>query len=90
MSSNRPYFPVAKFQKEKHFLELTGTLGLSEIYIHENNDKGRVRTVELEDKVLDDKVLNSLGTASRGSQLQNTLLWPYAGSSVSNSYTLTS
>jgi hypothetical protein len=45
--------------------------------------------VELEDKVLDDKVLNSLGTASGGSQLQNTLFWLYAGSSVSNSYTLT-
>jgi hypothetical protein len=34
---NRPYIPVAEFQKEKHFLELTGTLVLSEIYIHGNN-----------------------------------------------------
>jgi hypothetical protein len=37
----RTYFPVAEFQREKHSLELTGTLGLSEIYIHGNNDEAK-------------------------------------------------
>jgi len=37
----RPYFPVAEFQKETHFLELTGTLGHNEIYIHGNNEEAK-------------------------------------------------
>jgi len=37
----RPYFPVAEFQKEKHFLELTGTFGHSEIYIDGNNEEAK-------------------------------------------------
>jgi hypothetical protein len=37
----RPYLPVAEFQKEKLLLELTVTLGLREIYIHQNNDEAK-------------------------------------------------
>jgi len=38
---NRQYFPVVEFQKEKHFLEQTGTLRLGEIYIHGNNEEAK-------------------------------------------------
>jgi len=37
----RPYFPVAEFQKEKHFLELAVTFAHNEIYIHGNNDEAK-------------------------------------------------
>ena len=72
----RSYFPVAEFKKEKHFLELTGNLRLSKIYIHGNNEeaKGQSGQWNWETKFLM-TVLNSLGTASGGAQLQNTSFW---------------
>jgi hypothetical protein len=85
----RTHFPVTEFRTEKHFLELTGTLRLSEIYIHGNNEeaKGQSGHWNWKTKSLM-TLLNSQGSASGESQQQNTFFWLSAGSSASNSYTI--